>query len=57
VTGNRFWDYVFTFTPPKVAPDGTVLTGGSTVTVRAIGINTAGDGMASSPTTLTLTNP
>lgn len=56
--GNRFWDYVFTFTPPKTAPDGTKLTvNGTVLNVRAIGVNTNGDGMATPVITVTLTNP
>jgi len=54
---NRFWDYSFTFTPPKTAPDGTALTAGATIAVRAVGVNTAGDAVAGPAVNITLTNP
>ncbi len=55
---NRFWDFSFTFTPPKSAPDGTVLTGGASIDVVAIGVNTAGDAIMNATVfTVTLTNP
>jgi len=58
---NRFWDYTFSFDPPATAPDGTSLTpangGSTTVAVRAIGVNSAGDAVATQPITITLTNP
>jgi hypothetical protein len=56
---NRFWDYTLTFTPPLVAPDGTVLTGnGTLLDVIAVGVNTAGDGvMTTVIQPITLFNP
>ncbi len=65
VGGQRFFDYTFTFTPPKrtdVDPaTGGIpfdLTNGATLNVRAIGANSTGDGIVSSNTqTITLTNP
>jgi len=58
---NRFWTYSFTWDPPALAQNGTSLippTGGSiALTVRAIGVNSNGDGVLSPPVTVTLTNP
>jgi hypothetical protein len=58
--GNRFWDYTFTFTPPKIAPDGTVLTGGALIDIMAVIVDANGDGIMTTPAaplTITLTNP
>lgn len=58
---NRFWDYTFTFDPPASTPNGASLTpangGSTTLQVMAIGVNTAGDAVASAPITITVTNP
>jgi hypothetical protein len=58
---NRFWDYTCTIDPPAFTQDGTSLTpaaGGSiSVNVRAIGISFNGDGIASPPVAITVTNP
>ena len=58
---NRFWDYTFSFDAPATTPNGASLTppAGSSfsVDIRAIGVNTAGDAVASPALTITLTNP
>jgi hypothetical protein len=56
---NRFWIFSFTFTPPKVAPDGTVLTtNGLLIDLVAVGVNAAGDAVINStPFTITIFNP
>jgi hypothetical protein len=55
---NRFWDYTLNWDPPATAPDGTSLTtNGMIINIRAIGVNTAGDGVASNSAPITITNP
>lgn len=55
---HRFWDYTLTLTPDKTAPDGTVLTAGSSIDVIAMGVNPAGDAIVTSAVrTIVLTNP
>lgn len=56
---TRYWDYTFTFTPPKTTPNGTSLTAAGTtnISVMAIGSNNNGDGIATAPFAITLTNP
>jgi len=64
-SGQRFWDYTLTWTPPK-STQPSIVTGNVNsltgcplnVTVRAIGITSSGDGLLSSNTQpITLTNP
>jgi hypothetical protein len=55
---NRFWDYTLNWDPPATAPDGTNLTtNGMVINIRAIGVNTNGDGVASNAIPLTIANP
>jgi len=55
---NRFWDYTLTWDPPAKAPDGTDLTvNGMIINIRAIGVNTNGDGVASIVWPLVIANP
>lgn len=63
VGGFRFWDYTFTWTPPKSAPVdpatnvGASLTAGASIQMVAIGINGSGDGVVGPVANITLTNP
>ena len=61
IGNGRTWTYSFTWDPPVTGPDGFPLApanGGSIVlSIRAIGVNSNGDGVASSTYSLTLTNP
>jgi hypothetical protein len=55
---NRFWDYSISFNPANFTPDQVSLTtNASTIEVMAIGVNAAGDGVATAPVTLTVANP
>jgi hypothetical protein len=58
---NRFWDYTFSFDPPATTGNGASLTPAAgtstTIGVMAIGVNSAGDAVATPVTTFTLTNP
>ena len=57
---NRIWTYSFTWDPPAVGPDGTNLTpvAGGTINlaIRAIGVNSAGDGISTATGVITLSN-
>jgi len=56
--GFRFWDFAVTFNPPNFTPDQVALTTpGMTIEVMAIGVNSAGDAIATAPITLTIANP
>jgi hypothetical protein len=64
VGGSRFWDYTFTWTPPKNAQFDVVsgaapafTTSGTTVNVMGLGINSTGDAIFTAPITITFTNP
>jgi hypothetical protein len=59
---GRTWTYAFTWDPPVVDQYGNVLApqfgaASPTVNVIAVGVNANGDGVVTSPVTLTFTNP
>jgi hypothetical protein len=58
---NRMWAYSVTFDPGATGPDGMVLTppdaGTIVLPVLAIGVNSSGDAVTTTPINLTLTNP
>jgi hypothetical protein len=55
---NRFWDFTISFNPPNFTPDQVSLTtNGMTIDVMAVGVNAAGDAVATATTVLTVANP
>ncbi|HEY6828879.1 MAG TPA: hypothetical protein VI259_18595, partial [Gemmatimonadaceae bacterium] len=60
VGGQRTWTFTFTWDPPASGPDGTSFmpAPGATIAlpVRAIGINSNGDGLVTPTFTLTISN-